>query len=122
MVEVGEPFTMQETLSKESFITVFAPSGEKRKVTMVVAKAKTGDRFDFYDDFYVAPATGNESGVEQGTRGKSYLPPLGGNGTYGQDNAAGLQPVYITESDGLYIGWGSTVSDIDVIIQGVRIA
>lgn len=122
MPDIGEPFNRLVTVSTDSFIEYFADSGEKWKVTMIFSKrssavSKSGDMTT--KNLFVSPATGNEAGRSEGTNGSNNHPPLGGNAKGGTDQG-GLQPVYITDSNGLYIGNDGPESI--VAIQGVRVA
>lgn len=120
MTEVGGVFITQLSLSSSSFATVFAPSGEEIKITMAYAKSQ---QFGAPENrrLSVSPATGTEGDVGGGTAG-GFGPALGRNSSLGSSNAKGIQPVLITDSDGLYVANEDTELSLDVIVQGVRIA
>jgi hypothetical protein len=140
MTEVGEGFTQTIQLTSDSFSTVFAPTGETRKITMVYAK-----RQDFgkpvNTKITLAPASGAEATANGGTRYEKFsssnvdvdrIPLLGGNVRMFDDaqSLAGLQPIIIDDSDGLYVSQFADSVDgsnpnpvpLDLIVQGVRIA
>jgi len=120
MTEVGGVFITQLSLSAGSFSTIFAPSGEEIKITMVYAKSQ---QFAVPENAKttVSPAIGTENDGSNGTGGR-FGPALGGNQSMGSSSARGIQPVLITDSDGLYVGNKSNDLTLDVIVQGVRIA
>jgi hypothetical protein len=122
MVEVGEAVIRTVNLASSSFSTVSAPPGETQKISMVYAKeASTGEPRN--DNLNVAPATGAESGSAQGAVSVSNdAGTVGGNLEITSNSYDGLQPIFIDDTTGLYIGNDSTGKSIDVIIQGVRIS
>lgn len=125
MTDIGEPFIRQVSLSANAFTTIFAPAGEKRKVTLVVAKAASFGQILPTQDLNVSPANGAENGPNKGYNqpsGATDVPVVGGNATPQDSNSyIGLQPIFISDSDGLYLGEDSGTA-VDVFVQGVRIA
>lgn len=121
MTEIGGVFTTTVQVAGTSFTTVFAPTGEQIKVTMTYAKRQSGGNVR-NAELNASPASGAESSPRRGTRTtEAELPSVGANPSNGASDITTLQPIYITDSDGLYIGHGNS-SDIDVLIQGVRVA
>lgn len=122
MTEIGEGFSTIVTLSSQ-FIEFTAPTGETRKITNVYVKSPL-DGSPKNDGTYVSPANGAEARWDDGTHHGSGegIPVVGANVSAGNSNKIQtLQPIYITDSIGLYVGNGDT-SNKDVIIQGVRVA
>jgi hypothetical protein len=119
MTEVGEGFVRIVSVSGGSFTTVFAPSGEKQKITMVYFKDVGFGNAD-NQELFVSPANGSENSTSRGTNtGDGQTPPVGASTTDSAVNA--LQPIIISDTDGLYIGnTGSNTND--AVINGVRIA
>jgi len=121
MPEIGGVFTTTVQLTGSSFSTVFAPTGEQVKVTMTYSKPQSGGRAE-NESLFVAPANGAESQVASGTQTKQFqIPPVGGNPSISSSDVSALQPIYITDSDGLFVG-NEGSKNIDVLIQGVRVA
>jgi len=121
MTELGGVFRTTVQLSASSFTTVFAPSGEQIKITMAYLKLdSSGERKNA--DLSVSPASGAETSTGFGTSSSNdELPPLGANPSFGASDVKGLQPINITDSNGIYIS--SVENDpVDVILQGVRVA
>lgn len=122
MTEIGDVYTTLVSLTVGSFTTVFAPTGETIKVTQCFPKLATNDgKFESNGDLLIAPASGNEADQRQGAGGYRTSPALGGNASNGSSNYQGIQPVFMTDSDGLYIG-NNSASDLEIVVQGVRIA
>jgi hypothetical protein len=119
MTNVGGGFVRVETVPASSFVTLFAPSDETQKITMVYGKE--GGATPRNKSLVVSPASGIETDEKQGTGSQDdEVPPLGGNASAAGTEIFGLQPVVITDSNGLYIG--NKASSKEVIINGVRIA
>jgi len=121
MTEVGGVFKTSVALASNTFTEIFAPTGEQIKITMAYAKSGSGNPRN--DDFFIAPVTGTETDPSHGTgSGDSEIPPIGGNPSYGSSNVNGLQPVFMTDSQGVHVGNSSTSSNIEIEILGVRVA
>jgi len=121
MTEIGGVFTTTVQVTGSSFTTVFAPTGEQVKVTMAYSKRQSGANVE-NDTLNASPASGAESAARRGTKSnEAEMPPVGGNPSNGSSDITTLQPIYITDSDGLYLG-NEASRDIDVLIQGVRVA
>jgi hypothetical protein len=123
MVEIGEAVIRIVAVTAGTFTTVSAPAGETQKISMVYAK-KTSGGGPANDTTSIAPATGNESANTQGSSvTRKDVPIVGGNSDPNDsDSYGGLQPIFIDDSNGLYIGNESGSNDIDVVVQGVRIS
>lgn len=125
MPEIGEPFIRITSLASNGFVEFNADSGEKWKVVMVYAKQQAGESSPgepFNADLNLSPANGDESNQFSGLRStKEGYSTIGSNDSNGSSDVAGLQPVFVDDTTGLYIG-NNGVEDIDVIIQGVRVA
>lgn len=119
MPAIGEPFIRTVSIAGSSSIVFTADTGEKWKVTM--AYAKTGGSPD-NDLLAAAPATGNESTESEGTvTGQADAPPIGSHTNDGGSRIDQLQPVFIDDTSGLYLGNGNGAT-MNVVVQGVRVA
>lgn len=122
MPEIGGVFTKTIEVSKLSFTTVLAPTGEQIKITNAYGKA-TYDGDPRNDQLAVSPASGAEIGATAGTKtSKLEVPLLGANPSNGSSDITTLQPIYITDSEGMYVGNINSNDPVDVVIQGVRVA
>jgi len=121
MTEVGGVFKTDVALVSNSFIDIFAPTGEQIKITTVYAKDANGNPKN--GQCFIAPVTGSETDPSDGTgSADSEIPPIGGNPSYGSSNVNGLQPVFMTDSQGLHVGNGSDTTAIQIEVLGVRVA
>lgn len=123
MTDVGGVYTQTLSLSASSFTSVTAPTGEQIKITLVYAKDPNNNGgFPANDSLSVAPATGGEQTAGDGTTSKAGgIPPIGGNAMGGSNDVDGLQPIFITDADPLYVG-NSLSDSMEVFLQGVRVA
>lgn len=119
MVGVGEPFSNTVVLSGSTFTDFFAPSGQRFKVTMVYG-SRANDGSDANSELRVKPATGSEDSVFRGVKGPNNTHPPLGSLTSGASIDL-LQPVYVTDSQALFLS-NNTSEQMDVIVQGVRVA
>lgn len=109
MTEIGGVFTTEVSVGGQSFTTIFAPTGETIKVKLVLPLAGTG--------IYVKPASGSDSNSAEGFTADGG-PTVGGIPT---SNGKSLEAIYMSDSQGLYVGNNETFA-IAVSIQGVRVA
>lgn len=122
MPEVGGVFTTTVSLSTQTFTELFAPAGEQIKITMSYAKTQANGE-PVNSLLFIAPASGGEASSSEGTdTATDTIPPIGGNVGPSSTAEGGLQPIYITDSEGLYIGNFDSSNDFDVLIRGVRVA
>jgi len=121
MTEIGGAFTKTLSLSSGTFTNVSAPTGEQIKITMVYGKRQS-DGAPRNADLHISPANGAENNDQQGTRpNTTRIPPVGANYNGDTTGNTGLQPIFMTDSDPLFVGSGAA-GTIDVLLQGVRVA
>lgn len=120
MTEIGGVFTKTVSLSASSFTTVSAATGEQVKITMAYGK-RPGNGGEKNSNVYISPANGAENDANRGTTTGRSVPPVGANYNGGTANNSSLQPIFITDSDPLYVG-STHANPLDVLIQGVRVA
>jgi len=119
MTEIGGVFNTVLTLSNLTFTTLSPPTGEQVKITFVQPKTDFKVRNSGVN---VCLADGSETDEKDGfDTQKDSVFAIGSNHSFGSTDVSSLQPVYITDSQALYLG-NDTGNKVDVVVQGVRVA